>query len=198
MQTTTASSFFSPLAFFSRSPILGGSLTLYISFQSILVHLLIMQVTTRVLVPSATFPNPLWLAATKAALFRGHFLINVARTLVGCIQYGGDSFSLDCSCTIRLWVSYCTYPFPGGALGGCLCWCAVLSPWDLGCREQDHPRQRFWAICAFFVRPWPFLPPRHRSWAQYKVGQGCQILWPHIYIFWQFFSFPIKVVSKLS
>ena len=36
-----------------------GFLTLYIPLQSILaLHLLIMQVSTRVLVPSATFPNP--------------------------------------------------------------------------------------------------------------------------------------------
>ena len=144
MQTATASSFFSLPVIFPRSPILGGSLTLYTSLQSILaLHLLIVQVTTRVLVPSATFPNPLWVAATKAALFRGHFLINAAKTLVGCIQCRGDSFSLDCSCTIRLWVSYCTYPSHGGALGGCLCWRAVLSSWHLGCREQDRPRQRF-------------------------------------------------------
>ena len=44
------------------------------------LHLLIMQVTSRVLVPTAAFPNLLWVAATKAALFRGHFLINAART----------------------------------------------------------------------------------------------------------------------
>ena len=70
-----------------RSPILGGSLTLYISFQSILaLYLLIMQVIIWVFVPSATFPNPLWVAATKTALFRGHFFINAVKTLVGCIQ----------------------------------------------------------------------------------------------------------------
>ena len=126
MQTATVLSFFSSPALFSRSPIFGGSLTLYTSFQSILtLQLLIMQVITRVLVPSATFPNPLWVAATKAALFRGHFLINVARTLVGCIQCRGDNFSLDYFCTIRLWVSYCTYPSPGSALGGCLCRCVL-------------------------------------------------------------------------
>ena len=74
---------------------------------------------------------------------QGHFLINAVRTLVGCIQCGGDSFPLDCSCTIRLWISYYTYPFPRGALGGCLRRGAVLSFWDLGCREQDRPQQRF-------------------------------------------------------
>ena len=96
MQTAAIFSFFSLRALFPRSPILGGSLTLYTSFQSILtLHLLIVQVITRVLVPLATFPNPLWVAATKAALFKGHFLINAARMLVGCIQCGGDNFSLD-------------------------------------------------------------------------------------------------------
>ena len=60
-----------------------GLLTLYIPFQLILaLHLLIIQVTSRVLVPSAAFPNLLWVTATKVALFGGHFLINAARTLV--------------------------------------------------------------------------------------------------------------------
>ena len=59
-QTVAVFSFFSLPAPFLRFPILGGSLPLYISFQSILtLHLLIVQAITRVLVPSATFPNPL-------------------------------------------------------------------------------------------------------------------------------------------
>ena len=45
------------------------------------LNLLIMQVATWVLVPSATFLNLLWVAATNIALFRGHFLINAARLL---------------------------------------------------------------------------------------------------------------------
>ena len=105
MQTTA---FFSLLLPFSRSLILGGSFPLYTSFQSILtLYLLIVQAITRMLVPSATFPNPLWVAATKAALFRSPFLINAVRTLVERIQYGGDSFSLNCSYTIPPCVSYC-------------------------------------------------------------------------------------------
>ena len=118
MQTATVFSFFSPPALFPPSLILGGSLTLYTFFQSILtLHLLIVHVITRVLVPSATFPNPLWVAATKAALFRGPFLINAARTLVGRIQCGGDSFSLNWSYTIPPCVSYCTRPFFGERSG---------------------------------------------------------------------------------
>ena len=54
---------------------------------------------------------------TKAALFRGPFLINAARTLVGCIQCRGDSFSLNCSHTIPPCVSFCTYPFFWGRFG---------------------------------------------------------------------------------
>ena len=118
MQTATTSFLFSLFALFLRSLILGGSLTLYTSFQLILtLHLLIVQVITWVLVPSATFPNPLWVAATKAALFRGSFLINAARTLVGRIQCGGDNFSLNCSYTIPPCVSYCTCPFFGERSG---------------------------------------------------------------------------------
>ena len=112
MQTAAVFSFFSLPALFPWSPILGGSLSLYTSFQSILtLHLLIVQVITRVLVPSATFPNPLWVATTKAALFRGPFLINAARTLVRRIKCRGDSFSLNCSYTIPPCASYCTHPF---------------------------------------------------------------------------------------
>ena len=43
------------------------------------VHLLIMQVTTWVLVPSSAFLNLLWVAADKVTLFRGHSFINAAR-----------------------------------------------------------------------------------------------------------------------
>ena len=64
-------------------PFPGGFLTLYIHFQLILaLHLLIMQVTTRVLVSSAAFLNFLWVATTKAVLLRDHFFINAARSLV--------------------------------------------------------------------------------------------------------------------
>ena len=144
MQAIIVSSFFSLPLPLLRSPFLEGSPTLYNSFQSILtLHLLIMQVITWVLVPSATFPNPLWAATTKTALFRGHFLFNEAKMLVGCIQCGGNSFSLNYSYTIPPWVSYCTCPFSRGALVGCLWRRAVLSFWDLECREQDHPLQRF-------------------------------------------------------
>ena len=111
----------------SPSPFTGGFLTLYILFQSILaLHLLIMQVTTRVSVPSATFPNLQWVAATKTALFRGHFLINAARTLVVGIQCRGDNFSLNCSYTMLPWLSCGTCPFSWDALGGCRWWRAIL------------------------------------------------------------------------
>ena len=63
-------------------PIPGGFLTLYTSFPLILaLHLLIMQVATWVLIPSATFSNFLWVAATKVILFKGHFLINAVKSL---------------------------------------------------------------------------------------------------------------------
>ena len=66
---------------FFRPPIPGGLLTLYTSSPRILaLHLLIMQVATWVFVSSATFFNLLWVAATKVILFKGHFLINAARS----------------------------------------------------------------------------------------------------------------------
>ena len=109
MQTTA---FFSLLLPFSRSLILGGSFPLHTSFQSILTfHLLIVQTITRVLVPSTTFPDPLWVAATNAILFRSPFTINVARTLVERIKYEGDSFSLNYSHSIPPCASCCTHLF---------------------------------------------------------------------------------------
>ena len=118
MQTAAVFSFFSLPLPFSRSPILWGSLPLYISFQSILtLHLLIVQAITRALGPSTTFPNPLWVAATKVILFRGPFIINAVRMLVGRIKCRGDSFSLNCSYTIPPCASYCTRPFFGKRSG---------------------------------------------------------------------------------
>ena len=112
MQTAAVFSFFSLPALFSQSPDLGGSLSLYTYFQPILtLHLLIVQVITQVLIPSVTFSNPLWAAASKTALFRGPFLINAARTLVGRIKCEGDSFFLNCSYTILSCASYCTHSF---------------------------------------------------------------------------------------
>ena len=45
------------------------------------LHLLIIQATTWVLVPSDTLSGPLWVGATKVALFRGILYINAARKL---------------------------------------------------------------------------------------------------------------------
>ena len=116
-----------PCSLFSPPSFSGGFLTLYILFQSILaLHLLIMQVTTRVSVPSVTFPNLQWVTATKTALFRGHFLINATRMLVVGIQCGGDSFSLNCSYTMLPWLSYSTCPFSWDTLGSCHWWWVVL------------------------------------------------------------------------
>ena len=87
---------------FSPSPFHGGILTLYSPSQLILTfHLLIKQVTTWVLVPSAVFPHLLLVAATKATLFRGHFPINVARTFV-------DTFNTKV--TVFPWTAPTLYP----------------------------------------------------------------------------------------
>ena len=45
------------------------------------LHLLVVQATTWVLVPSNTLTGPLWDAATKEALFRGLLYINAAKEL---------------------------------------------------------------------------------------------------------------------
>ena len=60
--------------FFSPPSSRGWILTLYSHFQLILTfHLLIKQVTTRVLVPSTAFPHFLLVAITETTLFRGLF-----------------------------------------------------------------------------------------------------------------------------
>ena len=71
-------------AFFSffRSSINGGSLILYNSSWTILIlHLLIIWVTTWVLVSSYTLSGFLWIVVAKAVLFKGLLHINVARKL---------------------------------------------------------------------------------------------------------------------
>ena len=65
-------------------PFHGGIFTLYSPSRSILTfHLLIRQVTTWVLIPSATFPHLQLVVVTEATLFKGPVPINVARTFVG-------------------------------------------------------------------------------------------------------------------
>ena len=59
-----------------------GSLTLYSSFWTILIlHLLIIWVTTWVLVPSDTLSSLLWVVVAKTVPFRGFLYINAVRKL---------------------------------------------------------------------------------------------------------------------
>ena len=65
-----------------RSPLHGGSLVLYSSLWTILIlHLLIIQITTWVLVLSDTPSGPLWVGIAMAALFSDLFHINAVRKL---------------------------------------------------------------------------------------------------------------------
>ena len=71
----------------------GWILTLYSPSQLILTfHLLIRQVTIRVLVSSAAFSHLLLVAVTEATLFRGPFPINAARTFVGAFNVEVTAF----------------------------------------------------------------------------------------------------------
>ena len=77
------------LLFFSllfRSPFHEESSTLYSLFWIIFtLYLLIIWTLTWVLVPSATFPNSLWVAVTKVALFR-RFLHKNATSKVAVVH----------------------------------------------------------------------------------------------------------------
>ena len=65
-----------------RSPLHGGSLTLYSSARTILaLHVSIIWAITWVLVPSNTPSNLLWVRVAKVTLFRGLLHINAARVL---------------------------------------------------------------------------------------------------------------------
>ena len=87
LDLNTISILYATMFFLSTSsppPFSGGFLTLYSPFWLILaLHLLIMQVITRVLVPLNNFLNLLWVAVTKKTLFRGLFHINAARIFGG-------------------------------------------------------------------------------------------------------------------
>ena len=66
-----------------RSSIHEGSLTLYSSFWTILIlHLLVIWVSTWVYVPSDTLSCLLWVVIAKIALFKGLLHINAIRKLV--------------------------------------------------------------------------------------------------------------------
>ena len=140
----------------------GGFLTLYIPFQLILAfHLLIMQVTTWMLVLSAAFPNLLWVAATKVALFKGHFLINAARTLL---------WAFNTEVTVSPWIAPppCSHGWPTVfVLFLRMLWEVTFDGVPLFPSRISIGRgqRRFLAIWAFLIRPRTFLPPRHGSWA---------------------------------
>ena len=142
-----------------------------------------MQIITRVLVSSATFPNFLLVAATNAALFRGPFLINAAKMLVGRIQCGGNSFTLNplVRCT-----SMCVPLYSSSLLGalkeGYLCQHQVFPIQSLECRGHNHPQQYLQATRILFV-----CPRQHTSsaWAlgpSIKWAGLVRFLGPTIYI----------------
>ena len=115
------------LLFFLPSPFWRGwILTLYSPSQLILTfHLLIKQVTTWVLVPSAAFPHFLLVAITEATLFRGLFPSMwsgrlLAHSMRRC------SFFLNRSHTVPPCEFYCTSLFFWERFGGCLWWRVIL------------------------------------------------------------------------
>ena len=79
-----------------RSPLHGGSLTLYSSVWTILaLHLLIIWVVTWVLIPSDTPLGLLWVCVAKVTLFRGLLHINAARVLAGVHLMGRQQLFLE-------------------------------------------------------------------------------------------------------
>jgi len=100
------------------------------------LHLLIVQATTWVLVPSNTFSGSLWVGVAKAVLFRGLFHINAVRKLA-TEQCGGSSFLLDISQPPSIMFLLDTYPQQWSCLERCS-WCQV-TPSDLGfARLRKH------------------------------------------------------------
>ena len=144
------------------------------------LNLLIMQVATWVLVPSATFLNFLWVAATNIVLFRGHFLINAARLL-------GVGFNAEVTTSPGIAPPPCSHGWPTvlvlfflgmpweAVFKGMLPFLLMIS---VG-RGQDCPRRYLLAVWTLFVHLRVFLPPRHGPWALYEVGRGCWVLWTH-------------------
>ena len=91
------------------------------------LHLLIMQATTWVLVPSNTLLNPLWVAATKATLFRGLLHINAAMRFGKMHYMWWQPLSLQ-SCQSQpflrnsfstVWPPLITYQWRGLTVWGC-------------------------------------------------------------------------------
>ena len=157
-------------------------LTLYSPSQLILTfHLLIRQVTTRMLVPSAAFPHFLLVAVTETTLFKGHFPINAARTFVG-------TFNVEV--TVFPWTAPTLYPrassivlvlFSGSTLGAAFDGVLFFSSrfWD----AEDR------IVLGYISRPFGLslhvlgnTSPRRGPWALMESGPGSQILWPHTYL----------------
>ena len=91
---------------FRPLPSMKGSFTLYILLWIIFIlHLLIIQSSTWVLVPSDTLSSSLWVAVAKVTLFRGLLHINAARKVTAVhlmwwwqpsLRYFQVSFLLMC------------------------------------------------------------------------------------------------------
>ena len=74
--------YYNVLLLVSRSLFREGSLLLYSSFQSILaLHLLTIQASTLMLVPSDTLSDPLCVGVNNATLFRALLHINAVKKL---------------------------------------------------------------------------------------------------------------------
>ena len=154
----------------------GGILTLYSPSQLILTfHLLIRQVTTWVLVPSATFPHLLLVAVTEATLFRGPFPINAARTFVG---------AFNTKVTVFPWTAPTLYPRTRPTI------LALSSGIALGAAFDGVPffPSKFWdaedsIVLGYVSRPFGLslhvlgnTSPQRGPWALMESGPGSQIL----------------------
>ena len=93
------------------------------------LHLLIVQATTWVFVPSDTLSGPLWVGVAKTALLRGLLHINAARELAAEHLMGGSSFLSDISQPPSVLLLLNTYPQQWNFLER-YSWCQI-APSDL-------------------------------------------------------------------
>ena len=144
--------------------------TLYsLSWWILAIHLLIRQVPTSVLVPSAVLPCFLLVATIEVTLSRRLFSLTWSGRWRVHLMRRGRIYPDPVSHRTPMWVPFYSHFLKGAFFGGSHHRDVALPLEVLECRGQGHPR-----LFHSTLRPFPFVlgkyPPRHGPWALIECG----------------------------